>query len=115
VPDATYRRTSAELIRQLDTLPGLTVDAQVDSSFTQGRGNVNADVTVPVAATTAQMDVIVETIERTVWLSHLDPLGPIGINIRRQGSSVRARPGGVYHDSSELRAKYGPRPDGLPD
>jgi hypothetical protein len=60
------------------------------------------------------MDAIVETIERTVWRSHLDPLGPIDINIRRQRNSVRATRGGVYHDSSELRAKYGPRPDGLP-
>jgi hypothetical protein len=62
------------------------------------------------------MRVLADTIARTVWLSHLDPLGSISINIyvRRQGRNVVVLQR-LYQDKSELRTTYGPRPEGLPD
>ena len=55
-------------------------------------------------------------IERTIWLSRMDPLGRIGLIVRRQGDTdpVLER---LYQDEVDTRplaVKYGPRPDGLP-
>jgi hypothetical protein len=113
VSDATYKRTSAELVTQLEALPGLTVDAHVESSFNAGQGNVFADVVVPVASTVAQINTVVDTVERTVWLSHLDPLSSISIDVTRRGGSVSVLQRLYQGDPSAPLAKYGPRPDGL--
>jgi hypothetical protein len=64
----------------------------------------------------AQANALGDSIESTIWLSHLDPLGSIGINITPEGSSVpvlRRLYQGVT-DARPLGVKYGPRPDGLP-
>jgi hypothetical protein len=115
VSDATYKRTSADVVTQLKALPGLTIDTHVESSFETGRGNVFADVTIPLSSPPARMRVVADTIARTVWLSHLDPLGSISINIhvRRQGRNVLVLQR-LYQDTSGLLAKYGPRPGGIP-
>ena len=77
-----------------------------------GQGNVTINVAMPVTATLAQKDALADTLERTVWLSHLDPLGTIGIGISRDG-----RPpfevDRLYQASEPLRSKHGPRPNGL--
>jgi hypothetical protein len=113
VSDATYTRTSADLVRQLKALPGLTVDTHVESSFETGRGNVFADVAVPVASTVAQIDAVVDTIERTVWLSHLDPLGSISINVTRRGSSASVRQR-LYEGRANRWRSTGPDPTACP-
>jgi hypothetical protein len=81
-----------------------------------GQNNIGAEVQMPATTTVARMNSVANTLERIVWLSHLDPLGRIGIDITRQGSSVSAVQR-LYQDeidTRKLRAKYGPRPDGLP-
>jgi hypothetical protein len=113
VQAATDKGTRANLISQLESLPGLTVDADVKSSLDGGQGNVGVHVTVPVAESTAQINSVADSLERTVWLSHLDPLGVISIVIFRRGSAVKSLQRLYLDDRSELRAKYGPRPDGL--
>lgn len=111
--DATYQKTRSDLIRQLEALPGATVTAHVESSVEEGRGNVTADAVLPKSASLAQVNAMADTIERTIWLSHLDRLGRIGVNLRRQGSPVRVLQRLYQSDTRPLRAKYGPRPDGL--
>ena len=56
-----------------------------------------------------------DTIERTSWLSHVNPMGRISIDITREGSSVSVQQR-LYQfeiDTRPLGVKYGPRPDGL--
>lgn len=115
VPDATYQKSRTDLIRALEALPGAKVTAHVESSVEEGRGNVTADAVLPATASTAQIDAMADSLERTIWLSHLDPLGRIGLNLSRQGSTVRVLQR-LYQDeisTRPLRVKYGPRPDGL--
>jgi len=110
------KKASADLIRQLEALPGATVKGHVSSSLDGGQNNVGVDAQLPAAATVAQADALGDSIERTIWLSHLDPMGRISININRQGSSVSVQQR-LYQgqtDTPPLRVKYGPRPDGLP-
>jgi hypothetical protein len=62
------------------------------------------------------MNSVADALARAIWLSHLDPLGSISININRGNSSVPVHQR-LYQDeidTRKLRAKYGPRPDGLP-
>ncbi len=115
--DATSKRTKADLLRQIDALPpaslyGAKVRAHVTSSLDGGQGNVGVDAKLPATATFVQMNKVADIIERTVWLSHLDPLGTIGIGVSRVGRppfEVER----LWQSSDPLRAKYGPRPDGL--
>jgi hypothetical protein len=116
VPDATYQKARDALIAQLEALPGATVTATVESSVEAGRGNVGVNALLPAAATPAQLDAVGDSIERTIWLSQLDPLGRININLTREGSTVRVQQR-LYHDAIDrkpLGVKYGPRPDSLP-
>jgi hypothetical protein len=109
------KKASAELTRQLEALPGAKVTATVDSSLDGGQNNIGVNARMPAAATVAQVNALGDSIERTVWLSHLDPLGSFGINITREGSSIlvlqRLYQGEIHR--RPLRVKYGPRPDGL--
>jgi hypothetical protein len=110
------RKASADLIRQLEARPGAKVTATVESSLDGGQNNVIVDARLPAAATEAQTNALGDSIERTVWLSHLDPLGDISIDITRQGSRVSVQQR-LYQDEIDTRplgVKYGPRPDGLP-
>ena len=115
--DATYTRTKADLFRQIEALPpsslhGATRKTYIESSLDGGQGNVDIDAAMPVTATVAQKNALADTLERTVWRSHLNPLGRISIGVSRDGRP----PFGVdrlYQASDPLRAKYGPRPDGL--
>jgi hypothetical protein len=111
--DAKYQKSRSALIRQLEALPGATVTAHVESSVEEGRGNVTADAVLPKTASTAQVNAMADSLERTIWLSHLDPLGRIGLNLSLQGSSVRVLQRLYQSDTKPLREKYGPRPDGL--
>lgn len=113
VSDAKYQKTRSALIRQLEALPGAKVTAHVESSLEEGRGNVTADAVLPKTASTAQVNAMADSLERTIWLSHLDPLGRIGLNLSLQGSSVRVLQRLYQSDTKPLRDKYGPRPDGL--
>jgi hypothetical protein len=110
------KQIRANLVKQLETLPGLTVTASIESSLAGGQNNLGAAARVPASTTVARMNVVADTLERIVWLSHLNPLGTISIDVRRQGSSVSAVQRSYYieEDTRKLRAKYGPRPDGLP-
>jgi hypothetical protein len=110
------KKAGADLIRQLEALPGAKVNAKIESSLDGGQNNVGVQARMPAAATVAQANALGDSIERTVWLSHLDPLGLIGMNITREGSSVLVVQR-LYQDEIETRplgVKYGPRPDGLP-
>jgi hypothetical protein len=109
------KKAGADLIRQLEALPGATVTAKIESSLDGGQNNVGVQARMPAAATVAQANALGNSVERTVWLSHLDPLGLIGMNITREGSSVLVVQR-LYQDEIETRplgVKYGPRPDGL--
>jgi hypothetical protein len=110
------KNASTALISQLEALPGATVTANVTSSLDGGQNNVGVQARQPVAATAAQTNALGDGIERTIWLSHLDPLGVISINITCDGVSkpVQQR---LYQDEIDTRplgVKYGLRPDGLP-
>jgi hypothetical protein len=110
------KKASADLIRQLEALPGAKVTATVDSSLDGGQNNVGVNAQMPAAATVAQVNALGDSIERTFWLSHLDPLGRFGIDITRQGSMVPVLQR-LYQDPIDRRTlgvKYGPRPGGLP-
>ncbi len=116
--DATYQRTKADLLRQLGALPpaslyGAKIKAHVTSSLDGGQGNVGVDARLPATATFAQMNSVADTLERTVWLSHLDPLGTIGIGVSRVGHPPFEVERPLQDDKETLRIKYGPRPDGL--
>jgi hypothetical protein len=117
LPDAAARKKAGtQLIRQLEALPGAKVTATIESSLDGGQGNVGAEAQLPADATDAQLNAVGDSIERTIWLSHLYPLGRININFTREGSSVRVLQR-VYigSDKEKLGVKYGPRPDGRPD
>jgi hypothetical protein len=113
--DAAVARQKANdtMIRQLEALPGGKVNATIESSLDGGQNNIDADAVLPATATTAQLNVMADTIERTIWLSHVDPLGRIGLTVGRQGVTHRAVQR-LYQDRGPLGVKYGPRPDGLP-
>ena len=116
--EATYKRTKADLFRQIDTLPptslyGATLKTYIESSLDGGQGNVNINATMPATATVAQMNALADTLERTVWLSHLDPLGRISLGVSRVGRPPFEVERLWQDDTEPLRAKYGPRPDGL--
>jgi hypothetical protein len=117
LPDAAaQKKASTELIHQLEALPGAKVTATIESSLDGGQGNVGADAQLPEGATTAQLNAVGDSIERTIWLSHLYPLGRININFTRAGSSVRVLQRVYIGTAKEkLGNKYGPRPDGRPD
>ena len=113
---AARQKAIDTVIRQLEQLPGGQVNANVESSLDGGQNNIEVDAVLPAAATTAQLSVMADTLERTIWLSHVDPLGRIGLVVRRQGDKdpVLER---LYQDEIDTRplgVKYGPRPDGLP-
>ena len=101
---------------QLEALPGAKVTATVESSLDGGQNNIGVNARLPAAATVAQTNALGDSIERTIWLSHLDPLGSLGITINRQGSRVpvqqRLYQGEIHR--RPLGVRYGPRPDGLP-
>jgi hypothetical protein len=112
---AAHQKAQDTMIRQLEALPGATVSAHVTSSLDGGQGNVGVQARLPAAATVAQTNALGDSIERTIWLSHLDPLGRISINITREGSGVAVQQR-LYQgdtDTPPLGVKYGPRPDGL--
>jgi hypothetical protein len=111
--EAAHKKAQDTMIRELEALPGAKVTATVDSSLDGGQNNVIVDARLPAAATVAQANALGDSIERTVWLSHLDPLGDIGVDITRQGSRVSVQQR-LYQDRRPLGVKYGPRPDGLP-
>jgi len=109
------KKASAVLIRQLEALPGAKVTATVESSLDGGQNNVGVQARLPAAATVPQTNALGDSIERTIWLSHLDPMGRISIDITRQGSRVPVQQR-LYQDEIDTRplgVKYGPRPDGL--
>ena len=116
--DAAVARQKANdtMIRQLEALPGAKVSATIESSLDGGQNNIEADAVLPVAATKAEANALGDSIERTIWLSHVDPLGRIGIIVTREGSSVQVLQRLYISslDTPPLRVKYGPRPDGLP-
>jgi hypothetical protein len=114
--EAARQKAQDTVIRQLEALPGATVTADVTSSLDGGQNNVGVDARLPAAATVAQTNALGDSIERTIWLSHLDPMGRISIDITREGSSVPVQQR-LYQDEIDTRplgVKYGPRPDGLP-
>jgi len=117
LPDAAaQKKASTELIGKLEALPGAKVTATIESSLDGGQGNVGADAELPADATDAQLDAVGDSIERTIWLSHVYPLGRININFTRAGSSVRVLQRVYIGTAKEkLGDKYGPRPDGRPD
>lgn len=107
------QKANAALIQQLEALPGATVNATIESSLDGGQNNVGVDARLPATATVAQTNALGDSIERTIWLSHVDPMGSISIDITRQGSRVPVLQR-LYQDRRPLGVKYGPRPDGLP-
>lgn len=113
---AANQKAQDTVIRQLEALPGAKVNANIDSSLDGGQGNVGVQARLPAAATVAQINAIADSIERTIWLSHLNPLGRISISVFRQGDTdpVMQRLYQGEIDKRPLGVKYGPRPDGLP-
>jgi hypothetical protein len=110
------QKANDTLIRQLEALPGGKVTATIESSLDGGQNNIEVDAVLPAAATTAQLHVMADTLERTIWLSHMNPLGRIGLIVGRQGETdpalERLYQGEIHR--RPLGVKYGPRPDGLP-
>ena len=101
---------------QLEALPGAKVTATVESSLDGGQNNIGVNARLPAAATVAQTNALGDSIERTIWLSRVNPMGRISIDITREGSSVSVQQR-LYQfeiDTRPLGVKYGPRPDGLP-
>jgi hypothetical protein len=109
------QKANAALIQQLEALPGATVNATIESSLDGGQNNVGVDARLPATTTVAQTNALGDSIERTIWLSHVDPMGSISIDITRQGSRVPVLQRLYISslDTPPLRVKYGPRPDGL--
>ena len=113
--EAAHKKAPDTMIRELEALPGATVKARVTSSLDGGQNNVGVQARLPAAATVAQTNALGDSIERTIWLSHLDPMGRINISITSEGSSVLVQQR-LYQfeiDTRPLGVKYGPRPDGL--
>jgi len=112
----TRQKANDTLIRQLQALPGATVTADVTSSLDGGQNNIGVDARLPAAATMAQTNALGDSIERTIWLSRVNPMGRISIDITRQGSRVPVQQRQYLDeiDTRPLGVKYGPRPDGLP-
>jgi hypothetical protein len=114
--EAAHKKAQDTMIRELEALPGATVKARVTSSLDGGQNNVGVQARLPAAVAVAQANALGDSIERTIWLSHLDPMGRISIDITREGSSVSVQQR-LYQfeiDTRPLGVKYGPRPDGLP-
>jgi hypothetical protein len=113
---ATRQKANDTVIRQLKALPGGKVNATIESSLDGGQNNIEADAVLPATATTAQANGMADSIERTIWLSRVDPLGRIGLTVRREGGvgPVLRRLYQFEVHTRPLRVKYGPRPDGLP-
>jgi hypothetical protein len=110
------QKANDTVIHQLEALPGGKVTATIESSLDGGQNNIEVRAVLPKTATTAQLNALGDSIERTIWLSHMNPLGRIGLIVRRQGDAepVLDR---LYQDEIDTRplgVKYGPRPDGLP-
>jgi hypothetical protein len=113
--DAAQAKAKDRLISRLESMPGAKVSARITSGLDAGQNNIDVEVHVPAAATDAQVASLADRAERTIWLSHLDPLGRIGIDLLRQGTPdpVLERLYQDQIDTRKLRAKYGPRPDHL--
>jgi hypothetical protein len=113
--EAAHKKAQATMIRELEALPGGKVTATIESSMDGGQNNIEARAVLPATATTAQLTVMADTIERIIWLSRVDPLGRIGLIVRSQGGTSpvleRLYQGGIHR--RPLGVKYGPRPDGL--
>ena len=108
------QKANNTMIRQLEALPGATVTADVTSGLDAGQNNVGVNAQLPAAATVAQANAMADSIERIIWLSHLDPIGRISIGVNRAGSSAPVVR--LYQDEIDTRpmgVKYGPRPGGL--
>jgi hypothetical protein len=114
--EAEQVKVKHRLISRLEAMPGARVSARITSGLDAGQNNINVEVHVPASATDAQVTSLADRVERTIWFSHLDPLGGIGIDLLRQGipDPVLQRTYADSIDRRKLRAKYGPRPDGLP-
>jgi len=84
---AHAQKKAGDLVRQLEALPGGKVTATIESGLNGGQNNIEARAVLPATATTAQLNVMADTIERTIWLSRVDPLGRIGLIVRRQGGT----------------------------
>ena len=110
--EAAQKKAQDTMIRELEVLPGATVKARVTSSLDGGQNNVGVQARLPAAGTVAQADALGDSIERTIWLSQVDPLGRIGLTVGRQGVTRRVVQR-LYQDRRPLGVKYGPRPDGL--
>ncbi len=111
---AAQEQIRTALIRQLEALPGATITAAIQSGLDTGQNNVGAQARLPGEANESQTNVMADIIERTIWLSHLDPLGSISISFYRPGSNVRVLQRlYIGDDKDALGVKYGPRPDGL--
>ena len=109
---AGQQKAQDTMIHQIEALPGAKVTATLESSLDGGQNNIDVDALLPATATTAQLNVMADTIERTIWLSQVDPLGRIGLTVGRQGVTRRVVQR-LYQDRRPLGVKYGPRPDGL--
>lgn len=104
------------LVHQLEALPGATITADVQSGLDTGQNNVGVQARLLGQATTAQSRALADSMERIIWLSHLDPMGRISITFTRKGSGVPVLQR-LYQDEVDTRplgVRYGPRPDGLP-
>jgi hypothetical protein len=113
--EAKQDEVKAKLVSRLESLPDAQVEVTIESSLSGGQNNVGVDVALPADASAAELDAVGEKVERTIWLSRLDPLGLININFTHEGSAERVEQrlyGGT--DKRQLADKYGPRPDGLP-
>jgi hypothetical protein len=111
---AAHLKAQDTMIRQLEALPGATVTAGVESGLDTGQNNVGVHARLPGKATVAEANALGDSIERIIWLSHLDPLGRISIALTRAGSAVRGQQRlYIGDDKDALGVKYGPRPDGL--
>ncbi len=112
--EAAQQKIRTALIRQLEALPEATVTARVQSGLDTGQNNVGVQVRLPSEATVSQNSALGDSIERIIWLSHLDPLGRISISFMLAGSSEPdQRRLYIGPDKDALGVKYGPRPDGL--
>jgi hypothetical protein len=114
--DVAQDKAQHRMIRRLEALPGAKVSASIESSVTQGSNNIGVQVRGPADATETELATVADRVERTIWRSRVDPLGRISINVTREGSPepVMQRSYADEYDTTALRAKFGPRPDGLP-
>lgn len=114
--DKNVTFTAAEvndLQATVERIPGPTKITATVASGINDYGSISVDAYVPADTSPAAVEQIVDGMEKAVWTSRLPDVTLFTVSVRQ--TSSRELLGGHSrnpNDAPELRAKYGPRPNG---